>query len=280
MRYTKVDARYNGAVKTYLFKDSASQSVEMTSRQIKQRMSSGDSFIGVKLTADGRLVEAKPPIARETRYRVYSGRRLMEQVGIITSRFTRERDFVVPLYNTVLANPPHKVSVLFGIRSSGKTIGMYQCINRLVSGGVSADVVAFIDGSSIPGGVSADVVAFIDGSSIPGASVLENLVNRLISGGVKHLFIDEVSGIKDILSGLAYYANHIAGIASVVMAGTDSYMFAEAFTDVLYHRYSLFSLNDYTNSSWCAMIRVCDKDESDRIPKAIRNRGTVSSISV
>ncbi|GHV43040.1 hypothetical protein FACS189490_12970 [Clostridia bacterium] len=42
----------------------------------------------------------------------------------------------------------------------------------------------------------------------------------------------------------------------------------------------LIAKNDYTNSSWCAMIRVGDKDESDRIPKAIRNRGTVSSISV
>jgi len=146
-------------------------------------------------------------------------------VDAIPKEVINERYYVDSLYNEVLSIPYQKVIVLFGIRDTGKTVGMWQCVKRLLK-----------DPANI------DKIAFVDCLETKKRETVEETIEDLCQKDIKYIFIDEISGVEGTINALAGYANHVAGRAALVMAGTDSFVFAEAFGDRLYHRHVTFPL--------------------------------------
>ncbi|GHU92707.1 hypothetical protein FACS1894208_00380 [Clostridia bacterium] len=229
MIYNYISTRYDGSKRILHFKDQNSRSVEFTPRQVKA-MLGVHTFVGVKLDSKDRLIL---DTAKKVSSPVFGGitgddLRLFIDANLrdmVTGGYFTEREFVSDLYQAVTMRAPGKVNVLFGIRATGKTVAMCHCMRRLMNNKISPDA-----------------IAYLDCTGTKTVSELEHTLKAAQDKGILYVFIDEASAIPNMLNGLATIANLYASRASLTIAGTDSYVFAEAYSDRLFHRHTTFPL--------------------------------------
>ena len=144
---------------------------------------------------------------------------LQKYIDTTLSDISKERDFVrnIARYCKDNRESRGKVYAISGLRSTGKSIGICQCIKRLKNYERSA-YIQFTPGN---------VVEFGE---------LINILNSLPSD-IKYIFIDEISVVKNFVHCSGTLAdNYTLDGKKVVVAGTDSYAIECAFGDGLFHR--------------------------------------------
>ena len=151
----------------------------------------------------------------------------------IESQTTKEsvkfqrRDFVAPLVKFCMNNDySAKVGIIYGLRSTGKTVGMLQAADELLSAGHKAAYVRFNYRQS-------------------GIGDVNNEIQRLAGEGFTHFFIDEAPYLNGFLTDSAEWADTLTPVnrIKIIISGTDSFELWLAMNRSLYHRYVRFSAN-------------------------------------
>lgn len=152
-------------------------------------------------------------------YSCRTGDALQRYINITLKGISKERDFVKHMMRYCRDDRVSrgKVYAISGLRSTGKSIGMCQCIRRLKN----YDKTVYIQ--------------FVRGKDIE-FNVLSNILIDL-PDNIKYIFIDEISAVKNFVHCSGILAdNYTLDGKKVVIAGTDSYAIECAFGDGLFHR--------------------------------------------
>lgn len=153
------------------------------------------------------------------KYSWRTGTALQKYVENTLKGISKERDFVKSIMKYCRDDRVSrgKVCAISGLRSTGKSVGMCQCIKKLKS----YERIAYIQ--------------FVPSITVE-IGVLISILNSLPSS-VKYIFIDEVSAIKNFVHCSGTLAdNYTLDGKKIVVAGTDSYVIECAFGDGLFHR--------------------------------------------
>ena len=137
------------------------------------------------------------------------------------------RDFVDPLIGFCLNNDfSAKIGIVYGLRATGKTVGMLQAADELLKKGYKVAYARFNYNET-------------------GIKSVSNEINQLANEGFTHFFVDEASYLSGFLNNSAEWADlfvprqHI----KIVVSGTDSFLIWTAQRKSLFHRYVEFSIN-------------------------------------
>ena len=148
------------------------------------------------------------------------------QTGMPPGKFMR-RDFVEPLIKFCLDGDfSARIGIVYGLRSTGKTVGMLQAAKELTGRGYKAAYARFNYGTTGIREANAEII-------------------RLAEEGCTHFFIDEAPYLGGFLNGSAEWADSFVPQKriKIVISGTDSFMLWTAQTMSLFHRYAQFSTN-------------------------------------
>lgn len=154
-----------------------------------------------------------------SRYSWRTGKALQKYIDDTLKGISKERDFVnsVVRYCRYDSAARGKVYAISGLRSTGKSIGMCQCIRRLKNYDKTV-YIQFVRGKDIEFNVLSDIL--ID-----------------LPDNIKYIFIDEISAVRNFVHCSGTLAdNYTLDGKKVVIAGTDSYAIECAFGDGLFHR--------------------------------------------
>ncbi|MDR1061888.1 MAG: AAA family ATPase [Clostridiales bacterium] len=152
----------------------------------------------------------------------------------------KQRDFVAPLVKyCVSGNYNGKIGIVYGLRSTGKTVGMLQAAEELINRGHKVAYARFNYDEFAMGDANIEIKA-------------------LAAQGCSHFFIDEATYLEGFLNAVAewpdaYVPDHKI---KIVISGTDSFLLNMARVTSLFHRCEQFSAN------WCSF------DEYKRITGA------------
>ncbi|MDR1603183.1 MAG: AAA family ATPase [Gracilibacteraceae bacterium] len=152
-----------------------------------------------------------------------------EQTAFNNNVYTA-RDFVARLHDFCLdGNYQARVGVVFGLRSTGKTVGMLQTAKLLSDEGHKAAYVCYNYEETGIKEANAEII-------------------RLAQEGCSHLFIDEATFLGGFLNAVAEWADIFVPLyrLKIIISGTDSLMLATAQSTSLFHRFVQFSTN------WCS----------------------------
>jgi len=159
-----------------------------------------------------------------------TGTELLGFIGAQTSaaagRFER-RDFVEPLIEFCLdGNYNARIGIVFGLRSTGKTVGMLQAAEELIKQGYKAAYARFNYEKTGMGDVNNELI-------------------KLAKDGYSHFFMDEASYLSGFVNESAEWADMFVPRyrIKIVISGTDSFMLWTAQRTSLFHRYVLFAAN-------------------------------------
>jgi predicted AAA+ superfamily ATPase len=149
--------------------------------------------------------------------------------GTKAGRFKR-RDFVTPLV-AYCENGDYtaNIGIVYGLRSTGKTVGMLQSAKTLMEKGHKAAYARF----------NYDEFAIGDC----------NIEMKILAEqGYKYFFIDEATYLEGFLNGSAEWPDrYVTGKQiKIIISGTDSFLLNLARATSLFHRYEQFSTN------WCS----------------------------
>jgi predicted AAA+ superfamily ATPase len=159
-----------------------------------------------------------------------TGDDLLTTIDSFTSRGDekfKQRYFVNPLIDFCTDGAYNgKIGVVFGLRSTGKTVGMLQAAEVLLSLGLKAAYISYNYDEAAVGD------AFIE-------------MDGLIKQGFTHFFIDEATYLEGFLNGASEWSDKYTPTfrVKIVIAGTDSFMINIAKLRSLFHRYVQFSTN-------------------------------------
>jgi predicted AAA+ superfamily ATPase len=151
------------------------------------------------------------------------------QTGGATKKF-EWRDFVAPLVEFCLdENYDARIGIVFGLRATGKTVGMLQVAQDLMSRKHKVAYARFNYNTSGMRDVNAEIL-------------------HLSNEGYTHFFIDEAPYLGGFLTGSAEWADKLIpeNRIKIIVAGTDSFELWLAMNRALYHRYVCFSTNRNT----------------------------------
>jgi predicted AAA+ superfamily ATPase len=157
-----------------------------------------------------------------------------------SGKFQR-RDFVGPLVKFCLdGNYGGRLGIVYGLRSTGKTVGMLQAAEELMNGGYKAAYARFNYEQSGMRDVNSEII-------------------KLAKEGYTHFFIDEAPYLGGFLNESAEWADIFVPQyrIKIIISGTDSFELWLAMNRALYHRYVSFSTNRNTFSEY---KRVWGKD--------------------
>jgi predicted AAA+ superfamily ATPase len=155
-----------------------------------------------------------------------TGQELSVSIDAQTGGFER-RDFVAPLLSFCLdANYAARLGIVYGLRATGKTVGMLQAAGALLQDGYKAAYARFNYREAGMRDVNAAIV-------------------RLAEEGYTHFFIDEAPYVSGFLHESAEWADSFVPErrVKIVISGTDSFELWLAMNRALYHRYVSFSTN-------------------------------------
>jgi hypothetical protein len=175
------------------------------------------------------------------------GAELQDMIAKQTTRNGKpfqQRDFVLRLVSfcedgDFTAN----IGIAFGLRSTGKTVGMLQAAQYLMDNGEKVAYASFNYLESGFNQVNAEII-------------------RLAQEGVTHFFVDEAPYLSGFLVNSAEWADSFVpkyGI-KIIVSGTDSFELWLAMTNTLYHRYVSFSTN---RNSFPEFVRLIETDYSE-----------------
>ena len=228
MLYTLEGSKNSNGKRVFRFKDTQGNFIELQSADVKEMMANGDVFTGVRLTADDRLIidVAKTSTASLAKNvfvssskngcAVYSGDDLQAYTAGWTQGFHKRyavEEILDRLHNYVAG----KVCVVKGLRRTGKTTAIMQAIEELATSGVPYLKIGYV----LVVETNADIDALI------------SLVQK---SDWDYVFIDEITHLSGLLNKLKWFSDVLAVPKKIVLAGTDSYVWPLAVTDVLYGR--------------------------------------------
>ena len=148
------------------------------------------------------------------------------QTSVVSDRFKR-RDFVEPLIEFCLdGNYTARLGIVYGLRSTGKTVGMLQAAEELIKQGYKVAYARF-------------------NYEKTGMGEVNDELTRLAKEGFSHFFIDEASYLGGFVNESAEWADMFVPRyrIKIVISGTDSFMLWTAQRTSLFHRYVLFATN-------------------------------------
>lgn len=209
------------AIIWYILKDQNGVKKKYKSNQVKDLIRQGHKVVGLAIK-NNRLIQTRStiPVMKTSKQQIityYTGEELIDHIGTGLQNIKCERDIVGNIYGFCKSSIVNKICIVHGIRRTGKTTSLMQTIRRLISDGVSANDIGYIDiGDEVK-----DIKSFI---------------NKLKELRVKYLFIDEVTFIHGFDGESSYLANHLAKRMRIVVTGTDSYVFPKAQMNALYDR--------------------------------------------
>ena len=153
------------------------------------------------------------------------------------------RDFVEPLIKFCLdGNYTARIGILFGLQSTGKTVGMLQAAEDLISSGHKVAYARMIYWESGFRDVNSEML-------------------RLAGEGFTHFFINEAPYLSSFLTESEEWADVFVPVhrIKIVISGTNNFALWLAMNGegVLYHRYVRFSTNLNTYPEF---KRVCGKN--------------------
>jgi len=137
------------------------------------------------------------------------------------------RDFVEPLVQFCTdKNYTARLGIVYGLRSTGKTVGMLQAAEELTRQGYKAAYARFNYEETGMRDVSAEIIA-------------------LAKEGYTHFFADEASYLGGFLNASAEWADTLVPVhrIKIIISGTDSFLLWLARGTSLFHRYVQFSTN-------------------------------------
>jgi predicted AAA+ superfamily ATPase len=160
------------------------------------------------------------------------------------NRIFAQRNFVENLRSFCLDGIYHaKLGMVYGLRSTGKTVGMLQTAQMLIESGEKVAYVRYNYEETGIKDANAEII-------------------RLAQEGYSHLFIDEATYLGGFINAVAEWADVFVpsyGL-KIIISGTDSLMLATAQTTSLFHRFVQFSTN------WCSFPeynRITEKSYVD-----------------
>jgi len=148
------------------------------------------------------------------------------QTGASSDKFKR-RDFVQPLVEFCLdGNYTARLGIVYGLRSTGKTVGMLQAAEELLKQGYKVAYARF-------------------NYEKTGMRDVNNELIMLAKDGFSHFFMDEASYLGGFINESAEWADMFVPRYRIkmVISGTDSFMLWTAQRTSLFHRYVLFATN-------------------------------------
>ena len=137
------------------------------------------------------------------------------------------RDFVGPLIKFCLdGNYTARLGIVYGLRSTGKTVGMLQAAGELMQQGHKVAYARFNYAETGIKDVNAEI-------------------KTLAKNGCTHFFVDEASYLGGFLNASAEWADTFVPLhrIKIIIAGTDSFLLWLAKGTSLFHRYVQFSTN-------------------------------------
>lgn len=221
--YTYLDRQiHKGKQTIYRVKNNTTgEVISLTSNQIKSMIKQGERFDGIRLSKTDNRIVIKSRAGLSDAYMGYNN-----SVGILTGEkligiannyaIYKQRWYVPNLVKFCTENSLKHLSIIHGIRRTGKTVSMWHTINQLLKMGISSNNIVYIT-----------IYNDID------ANTLYKLVNDLSQ---KYIFIDEVTKVKDILSSASYLSDYIPSTKRIVLTGTDSLVFPKIITSELFDR--------------------------------------------
>jgi predicted AAA+ superfamily ATPase len=141
-------------------------------------------------------------------------------------RFQR-RDFVSPLMDYCLdGNYSARIGMVYGLRSTGKTVGMLQAIEELIRQGHKAAYAQYSYDSTAMSEVNEQILS-------------------LVKEGYKFFFIDEAPYLSGFINQSASWADTFMPVnkIKIIISGTDSFLLNAAQITSLFHRFVQFSSN-------------------------------------
>jgi len=148
------------------------------------------------------------------------------QTNVSSEKF-KQRDFVEPLIDFCLdENYTARLGIVYGLRSTGKTVGMLQAAEELIKQGYKVAYARFNYEKTGMGDVNDELI-------------------KLVKNGVSHFFMDEASYLGGFVNESAEWADMFVPRyrVKIVISGTDSFMLWTAQRTSLFHRYVLFAAN-------------------------------------
>jgi len=159
-----------------------------------------------------------------------TGEALAANIGSLTGDASgkyKRRDFVAPLIEFCTDNCYNgKIGIVYGLRSTGKTVGMLQAAEELTARGHKVAYARFNYEES-------------------GMRDANAAIKRLTGEGFTHFFIDEATYLGGFLNLSAEWADSLVPQyrIKIVISGTDSFLLWLAKGTSLFHRYRQFSTN-------------------------------------
>jgi predicted AAA+ superfamily ATPase len=139
----------------------------------------------------------------------------------------RHRDFVAQLTQFCTDNCYNgKIGIVYGLRSTGKTVGMLQVVEILIGRGYKAAYAHF-------------------NYEETGMKPVTEEIRSLASNGITHFFLDEASYLGGFINLAPDWSDWLVpeqGI-KIIISGTDSFMLWTAERTSLFHRYEQFQTN-------------------------------------
>ncbi|MDR1135654.1 MAG: AAA family ATPase [Clostridiales Family XIII bacterium] len=166
--------------------------------------------------------------------------RIQQMTGDESGRY-KHRDFVEPLIDFCLSkNYNGKIGIVYGLRSTGKTVGMLQAAETMNKNGYKPAYARFNYDEAAMGDANIEISA-------------------LAKQGYTHFFIDEATYLEGFLNGAADWSDEYVPDhkIKIIIAGTDSFLLNIAKLTSLFHRYEQFSTN------WCSFAEFSRIQGSD-----------------
>ena len=148
------------------------------------------------------------------------------QTGVPSDKFKR-RDFVEPLIDFCLDGKyTARLGIVYGLRSTGKTVGMLQTAEELIKQGHKVAYARFDYEKTGMKDVNTELI-------------------QLINEGFSYFFMDEASYLGGFVNESAEWADMFVPRyrIKIIISGTDSFMLWNAQRTSLFHRYVLFAAN-------------------------------------
>ena len=182
-------------------------------------------------------------------------KKLMTAITIV-QKFPKSRWFAKDLDSFIRSQPAPNVCILYGVRRTGKTTAMLQCIARL-SDSEKAKVVFF----------QVRRPREKDGRVVSGDSLwdLKSDMEEFLEQGRGYFFVDEATNLLDFQEGAEVLSDVVAlQGAKIVLSGTDSLCLDDARRDALLGRAITINTTSISFSEWSLLTDHQDIDEFAR----------------
>jgi hypothetical protein len=126
------------------------------------------------------------------------------------------------------------IGIVFGLRSTGKTVGMLQAAESLIKKGHKVAFSTFHYDESAMGDANLEISVLAD-------------------QGYTHFFVDEATYLEGFLNSVADWPDSyvIGRRIKIIISGTDSFLLSIARETSLFHRCEVFPAN------WCSYAEFC-----------------------